>query len=119
MTHSARRLQEWSDELFSKLKAAGGRAYSNYAVGFNNISLADATKNGIAVGNTPGELALRGRLSGLQAGWGGGCSTRVQRVGPMSRPRDVPALSSPKTSALGERRGRSPTWGACIGVQGC
>lgn len=48
--------ESWGNELFSALKSAGGRAYSNYAVGFNNIDLASATSNGIPVGNTPGVL---------------------------------------------------------------
>ena len=48
--------ESWGEELFSALKAAGGRAYSNYAVGFNNIDLAAATRHGIPVGNTPGVL---------------------------------------------------------------
>lgn len=48
--------EEWGEELFSALKAAGGRAYSNYAVGFNNVDLAAANRNGIPVGNTPGVL---------------------------------------------------------------
>lgn len=49
-------LVHWSagDELFSSLKAAGGAAYSNYAVGYNNVDVSAATKNGIPVGNTPG-----------------------------------------------------------------
>lgn len=47
-------LQDWGDELFSALKAAGGRAYSNYAVGYNNVVVPAASKNGIPVGNTPG-----------------------------------------------------------------
>ncbi len=42
--------------MFSALKAAGGSAYSNYAVGFNNIDLEAATRHGIPVGNTPGVL---------------------------------------------------------------
>jgi len=48
--------EEWGNELFAALKAAGGRAYSNYAVGFNNIDIAAATQHGIAAGNTPGVL---------------------------------------------------------------
>ena len=48
--------EEWGEELFAALKAAGARAYSNYAVGFNNIDLAAATRCGIPVGNTPGVL---------------------------------------------------------------
>jgi hydroxypyruvate reductase 1 len=48
--------EEWGDDLFSALKAAGGRAYSNYAVGFNNVDVTAATKYGIPVGNTPGVL---------------------------------------------------------------
>jgi hydroxypyruvate reductase 1 len=48
--------EEWGEELFAALKAAGGRAYSNYAVGFNNVDLTAATRHGIPVGNTPGVL---------------------------------------------------------------
>lgn len=48
--------EDWGEELFAALKAAGGRAYSNYAVGFDNVDLAAATRNGIPVGNTPGVL---------------------------------------------------------------
>ncbi len=48
--------EDWGDALFKALKKAGGCAYSNYAVGFNNINIAAATRQGIAVGNTPGVL---------------------------------------------------------------
>lgn len=48
--------EDWSTELFGALKAAGGRAYSNYAVGYNNVVVPEATKVGIPVGNTPGVL---------------------------------------------------------------
>ena len=48
--------EPWDDELFAALKAAGGTAYSNYAVGFNNVDVDAATKHGIPVGNTPGVL---------------------------------------------------------------
>jgi len=48
--------ENWGDELFSALKAADGRAYSNYAVGYDNVDMAAATKHGIPVGNTPGVL---------------------------------------------------------------
>ncbi len=48
--------EPWGDELFAALKAAGGSAYSNYAVGFNNVDVAAATRHGIPVGNTPGVL---------------------------------------------------------------
>lgn len=48
--------EDWGHELFSALKAAGGRAYSNYAVGFNNIDVPAATAQGMPVGNTPGVL---------------------------------------------------------------
>jgi hydroxypyruvate reductase 1 len=48
--------ETWGAELFAALKAAGGTAYSNYAVGYNNIELDAATRVGIPVGNTPGVL---------------------------------------------------------------
>ena len=48
--------ETWGDPLFSALEAAGGTAYSNYAVGFNNIDVDAATRHGIPVGNTPGVL---------------------------------------------------------------
>jgi len=48
--------EEWGEELFSALKAAGGKAYSNYAVGYNNVDVDAATAQGIPVGNTPGVL---------------------------------------------------------------
>ena len=46
--------QGWNADLFEPLKAAGGKAYSNYAVGYNNVDVPSATERGIAVGNTPG-----------------------------------------------------------------
>jgi hydroxypyruvate reductase 1 len=48
--------EDWGDELFGALKAAGGTAYSNVAVGFNNVDVDAATKHGLPVGNTPGVL---------------------------------------------------------------
>jgi len=48
--------EDWGAELFGALSRAGGIAYSNYAVGYNNVSVPEATKVGVAVGNTPGVL---------------------------------------------------------------
>ena len=48
--------EAWGEELFAALKAAGGRVYSNYAVGFNNVDVDAATRHRIPVGNTPGVL---------------------------------------------------------------
>ena len=48
--------EDWGDELFAALKAAGGTAYSNVAVGYNNVDIEAATKHGLPVGNTPGVL---------------------------------------------------------------
>ncbi len=48
--------ENWGDALFAALQRAGGTAYSNYAVGYNNVDLDAATKRGIPVGNTPGVL---------------------------------------------------------------
>jgi len=48
--------EPWDTDLFAALKAAGGTAYSNYAVGYNNVDVPAATAHGIPVGNTPGVL---------------------------------------------------------------
>ena len=48
--------EEWGEDMFAALKKAGGRAYSNYAVGYNNVDVDAATGQGIPVGNTPGVL---------------------------------------------------------------
>jgi lactate dehydrogenase-like 2-hydroxyacid dehydrogenase len=55
--------QDWGAELFEALRAAGGRAYSNYAVGYNNVKVEEATKRGLPVGNTPGN----GHVAQLEA----------------------------------------------------
>ncbi len=48
--------EDWSAETFGALKSAGGTVYSNYAVGYNNVKVPDATAVNVAVGNTPGVL---------------------------------------------------------------
>lgn len=48
--------EDWNAGLFAALASAGGTAYSNYAVGFNNVDVPGATAAGIPVGNTPGVL---------------------------------------------------------------
>ncbi len=48
--------ENWGEELFAALKTAGGKAYSNCAVGYNNVDVDAATRHGIPVGNTPGVL---------------------------------------------------------------
>jgi hydroxypyruvate reductase 1 len=48
--------EDWGEELYSTLQAAGGTAYSNYAVGYNNVDVPAATRHSIPVGNTPGVL---------------------------------------------------------------
>ncbi|KAA8498258.1 Glycerate dehydrogenase [Porphyridium purpureum] len=48
--------EKWDDTLFVALKRAGGKAYSNVAVGFDNVDVDAATRHGIAMGNTPGVL---------------------------------------------------------------
>ena len=48
--------EDWSETLFAALKAAGGSAYSNYAVGYNNVNVDVASAHHIPVGNTPGVL---------------------------------------------------------------
>jgi glycerate dehydrogenase len=48
--------EAWGEALFDALRAAGGTAYSNFAVGLDNVDVGAATRCGIAVGNTPGVL---------------------------------------------------------------
>jgi hydroxypyruvate reductase 1 len=48
--------EPWGADLFEALARAGGRVYSNYAVGYDNVKVDEATRRGIAVGNTPGVL---------------------------------------------------------------
>jgi hydroxypyruvate reductase 1 len=48
--------EQWGQVLFSVLKEAGGGAYSNYAVGYNNVDVDAATQLALPVGNTPGVL---------------------------------------------------------------
>jgi len=48
--------EDWNASLFEALKDAGGKVYSNYAVGYNNVDLHAATRFGLPVGNTPGVL---------------------------------------------------------------
>ncbi|CAN1771363.1 Glycerate dehydrogenase HPR, peroxisomal [Linum perenne] len=48
--------EDWGETLFSALSKAGGKAFSNMAVGYNNVDVNAANKYGVAVGNTPGVL---------------------------------------------------------------
>ena len=48
--------ESWDAAIFDAMKAAGVSAYSNYAVGYNNVDLGAASRAGIPVGNTPGVL---------------------------------------------------------------
>jgi len=46
----------WSAEVLGALRAAGGAVYSQYAVGYDNVDVAAATRLHLPVGNTPGVL---------------------------------------------------------------
>ncbi|KAF9684500.1 hypothetical protein SADUNF_Sadunf04G0124600 [Salix dunnii] len=48
--------EDWGETLFAALSRAGGKAFSNMAVGYNNVDVNAANKHGVAVGNTPGVL---------------------------------------------------------------
>lgn len=50
--------EDWGETLFAALSRAGGKAFSNMAVGFNNVDVSAASKYGVAVGNTPVSLNL-------------------------------------------------------------
>ena len=49
--------ERWDGTLFDALAAAGATAYSNYAVGYDNVDVPAATAAGIPVGNTPDVLS--------------------------------------------------------------
>ena len=44
--------EDWGETLFAALSRAGGKAFSNMAVGYNNVDVNAANKHGVAVGNT-------------------------------------------------------------------
>ncbi len=48
--------EPWSAKLLEELAAAGGRIYSQFAVGYDNVDVSAATRSGLPVGNTPGVL---------------------------------------------------------------
>ncbi|MCX6373990.1 MAG: D-glycerate dehydrogenase [Actinobacteria bacterium] len=48
--------ESWSAETLGALTAAGALIYSQYAVGYDNVDVAAATRLGLPVGNTPGVL---------------------------------------------------------------
>jgi hydroxypyruvate reductase 1 len=48
--------EPWGETLLAALRESGGRVYSNYAVGYNNVDVDAATRLGLPVGNTPGVL---------------------------------------------------------------
>jgi glycerate dehydrogenase len=48
--------ENWDQEVLQLFHQKGGRIYSNYAVGYNNIDLTTASKLKIPVCNTPGVL---------------------------------------------------------------
>lgn len=50
--------EDWGETLFSALSRAGGKAFSNMAVGYNNVAVDAANKYGVAVGNTPVSFSL-------------------------------------------------------------
>lgn len=48
--------EPWTAPLLERLSAAGGRIYSQFAVGYDNVDVEAATQLGLPVGNTPGVL---------------------------------------------------------------
>ena len=48
--------ETWDERMLVRLAQAGGRVYSNYAVGFNNVDIEAASRLGLVVTNTPGVL---------------------------------------------------------------
>lgn len=48
--------EPWTAALLERLSQAGGRIYSQFAVGHDNVDVGAATRLGLPVGNTPGVL---------------------------------------------------------------
>lgn len=48
--------EPWAASLLERLSATGGRIYSQFAVGYDNVDVEAATRLGLPVGNTPGVL---------------------------------------------------------------
>ena len=48
--------EPWTASLLERLSQAGGRIYSQFAVGHDNVDVEAATRLGLPVGNTPGVL---------------------------------------------------------------
>eukprot|EP00164_Ancoracysta_twista_P006972 GFYU01009816.1.p1 GENE.GFYU01009816.1~~GFYU01009816.1.p1 ORF type:complete len:392 (-),score=93.59 GFYU01009816.1:16-1191(-) len=48
--------EPWNEETLGALKKAGGKLYSQMAVGHDNVDVAAASRIGLPVGNTPGVL---------------------------------------------------------------
>jgi hydroxypyruvate reductase 1 len=48
--------EPWEEPLLTALAGAGGRIYSQYAVGYDNVDVGAATRLGLPVGITPGVL---------------------------------------------------------------
>ncbi len=48
--------EPWTERVLGALAGAGGRILSAYAVGYDNVNIAAASRLGVAVGNTPGVL---------------------------------------------------------------
>lgn len=48
--------ESWGAETLGALATAGAAIYSQYAVGYDNVDVAAATRLGLPVGNTPGVL---------------------------------------------------------------
>jgi len=48
--------EPWTASLLERLSRAGGRIYSQFAVGHDNVEVEAATRLGLPVGNTPGVL---------------------------------------------------------------
>ena len=56
--------EDWGEQLFSTLSKAGGKAFSNMAVGYNNVDVDAANKYGVAVGMSFGHFGVFSSMLG-------------------------------------------------------
>jgi len=101
--------EKWDSEMFDILGRAGAVAYCNYAVGYDNVDVESATRNNIAVGNTPGVLTEA--TAEMAAALTMSCARRITEADDFTR-------SGKFTGWLPDLLLGKRLWGSTLGVIG-